>query len=572
RALVGVYARLAATARSLARARAARNPGVEAVPYASPEELTADLRIIDASLQASNAHPLAAGRLARLERAVSTFGFHLATLDLRQNAEIHEATVAELLAGAGVLRDYRALSEGERIALLSGELAHPRPLFSPFIEYSEQTRSELAIFRAAAEARRRYGSDAVRYAIISKTESVSDLLECALLLKESGLLRPRSDSGPAECELAILPLFETIDALRSSDALLEAAYRLPVYRELLRSRGELAEVMLGYSDSNKDGGYLTANWELYRAERRLVALHRRFGLGLRFFHGRGGTVGRGGGPSFEAVLAQPEGAADSGFRLTEQGEIIAAKYSDAELGRRNLETLVSSAMLVALAPSAPAEPDEERWEDAFEAISKRAFAAYRALVYETPGFTEFFRTSTPIHEIAELNIGSRPSSRKPSKRIEDLRAIPWVFSWSQSRVALPGWYGFGAAVEGWVHEDVAEAEARERLLHEMFAGWPFFRTVALNLDMVLAKTDLAIASRYAELVSDEELRARIFEAIEAEHARTLRWLLRIIGESELLAGNPPLSRSLENRLPYLDPLNHLQVELLRRFRAGETDE
>ncbi len=571
RALVGVYARLAATARTLAGKHPPIRAGVEAAPYPGPEAFAADLRTIAASLSAGAARPLADGRIARLERAASAFGFHLATLDLRQNSEVHEATVAELLAAAGVHAEYASLDEPERIALLAAELSHARPLSSPYIEYGDRTKGELAVFRAAAEARERYGHRAVQNAIISMTESVSDLLECALMLKESGLLR-RGDDGRLSCGLAIIPLFETIADLRRSPALLEEAYELPVYRELLASRGDLQEVMLGYSDSNKDGGYLTANWELYLAERRLVALHRRLGVRFRFFHGRGGTVGRGGGPSFEAILAQPEGAADEGLRLTEQGEMIAAKYSDSELGRRNLEALVSAAMLASLAPRTPDEAHERRWEEALEAMSRRSYAAYRELVYETPGFVEYFRASTPINEIAELNIGSRPASRKPSQRIEDLRAIPWVFSWSQSRVAIPGWYGFGSAVEGWVAEAGADAPAREALLREMFASFPFFRTIVQNLDMLLAKTDLGIASRYAELVRDAAIRARIFGAIEAEHARTERCVVRITGESEHLAQNPTLARSLRSRLPYLDPLNHLQVELIHRYRTGDADE
>jgi phosphoenolpyruvate carboxylase len=343
---------------------------------------------------------------------------------------------------------------------------------------------------------------------------------------------------------------------------------MPLYREWLKSRGNLQEIMLGYSDSNKDGGYLTANWELYLAQRRMVALHRRERLRFRFFHGRGGTVGRGGGPSFEAILAQPAGSSDEGFRLTEQGEIIAAKYSDPELGRRNLETLASAAMLAALAPPVEDAAFESHWQAALEAMSAHSLAAYRRLVYETPGFVEFFRAATPISEIAELNIGSRPASRKPSQKIEDLRAIPWVFSWGQIRVALPGWYGFGSALQAWAGDD----DASLGVLKEMFARWPFFRAVVQNLDMLLAKTDLAIAARYVDLVPDKALAARIFGEIEGEWKLTERWLGRITGQKAFLEKNPALARSIRNRFPYLDPLNHLQVELLRRYRAGEADE
>jgi phosphoenolpyruvate carboxylase len=568
KALIGVYSRLAATAQALAGLRAARPPEAEAPAYASPAEFAADLDVIHRSLSVGCTAPLADGRLARLRRSLDAFGFHLATLDMRQNSDVHEVTVAELFARAGVHADYLSLDEAARVALLTAELSHARPLVSPHIAYSEQTASEIAIFRAAAEARRRYGPDAIRHAIISKATSVSDLLECALMLKEAGLLRPAGDEAPAQLDLAIIPLFETIADLQAADRVLAEAYALPMYREWLKSRGNLQEIMLGYSDSNKDGGYLTANWELYLAQRRMVALHRREGLRFRFFHGRGGTVGRGGGPSFEAILAQPAGSSDEGFRLTEQGEIIAAKYSDPELGRRNLETLASAAMLAALVPPVEDAAFESHWQSALEAMSAHSFAAYRKLVYETPGFVEFFRAATPISEIAELNIGSRPASRKPSQKIEDLRAIPWVFSWSQIRVALPGWYGFGSAIEAWAGAD----PARLALLQEMFARWPFFRAVVQNLDMLLAKTDLAIAARYVDLVPDKTLAARIFGAIEQEWKLTERWLQRITGQKEFLEKNPALARSIRNRFPYLDPLNHLQVELLRRYRAGDADE
>jgi phosphoenolpyruvate carboxylase len=326
--------------------------------------------------------------------------------------------------------------------------------------------------------------------------------------------------------------------------------------------------MLGYSDSNKDGGYLAANWALYRAEVDLVEVFRRAGVRLRLFHGRGGTVGRGGGPSYEAILAQPEGSVRGQLRLTEQGEVRAAKYADPELARRNLEALVSATLESSLldveglgddAPAAYAVMDE---------LAERAQEAYRALVYGTEGFVEWFRAATPISEVAELNLGSRPASRTASTGIEDLRAIPWVFSWSQARIMLPGWYGTGTALTGWIGDD----PGRLGHLRDLHGRWPFLRTVLSNMDMVLAKTDLRIARRYADLVPDAALRDRVFGAIEAEHERTVRVLLAITGHDRLLADNPPLARSIRNRFPYLDPLNHLQVELLQRWRAGDHDE
>jgi phosphoenolpyruvate carboxylase len=325
--------------------------------------------------------------------------------------------------------------------------------------------------------------------------------------------------------------------------------------------------MLGYSDSNKDGGFLTANWELYKAEVELVKVFARYGVKLRLFHGRGGTVGRGGGPSYQAVLAQPPGSVAGQIRITEQGEVIASKYSDPDIGKRNLETLVAATFEATLL--VPAAVEQTAHLDVMEELNTTAFAAYRGLVYETPGFVQFFRTATPITEIADLNVGSRPASRKRTDRIEDLRAIPWVFSWSLSRMMLPGWYGFGAAVESLL---ASRGERGLLLLQEMYRDWPFFRAMLSNMDMLLAKSDISIASRYAELVTDTELRERVFSRIEEEWRRTVRQLLAITGQKELLETNPTLSRSLRNRSPYIDPLNHLQVELLRRYRAGETQE
>jgi len=561
-ALVGLYARLAATARALAGYVPPRAPHVEGTVYASPDAFAADLATIEASLSSHGAQALAAGRLSPLRRAVDVFGFHLAALDLRQNADVHEAVVADLLARAGVCDDYRALAEPSRVELLARELAQPRLLHSPFQAYDERTRSELAIVEAAARAHAAFGPRVVPHYVISKCESVSDLLEVAVLLKESGLL------VDGRLVVDIVPLFETIDDLAHAAEVMRAAFALPLYRGWLATRGQLQEVMLGYSDSNKDGGYVTSNWALYRAELALVAAFREAGVTLRLFHGRGGTVGRGGGPAHDAIVAQPPGAAAGGLRVTEQGEIIASKYSDPELGRRNLETLVAATLELALLDAQPLGSRAAAYHDAMERLSAHACRAYRALVYETPGFVDYFRAATPIAEIARLNIGSRPASRTASSRIEDLRAIPWVFSWGQCRLMLPGWYGFGRAVDALVAEYAGAIE----LLAEMHVRWPFFRSVLSNMGMVLAKTDLAIASRYAELVPDAALRDAIFGRIADEHSRTLRHLRAITGEEVLLADNPTLARSIRNRFPYLDPLNHVQVELLRRFREGQTDD
>ena len=562
RALAGIYARLAASDEALAGRRAALQPSARRPPYASAQELAADLEVVDRALAEQGAGRLAQGRLARLRRLVSVFGFHLAPIDLRQSSDEHQACVAELLARAGVEAHYAALDEEARIALLARELAGPRPLRSPHLEYSQRVQRELAILDAAAEGRRRFGARAVPHYVISHCESVSDLLEVGVLLREVGLLMPGAPSGLG---MDIIPLFESIADLERSGAIIDRALKLPLYRSWIESRGGEQEVMLGYSDSNKDGGYLASSWSLHEASTGLVRVCHAHGVRLRLFHGRGGTVGRGGGPSYDAILAQPADSVDGALRLTEQGEVIASKYADPETGRRNLETLAAATLEASLG----ARPHGERERDAkaMEQLSSLAYRAYCALVKETPGFLDYFRASTPIAEIADLNIGSRPSARRGSARLEDLRAIPWVFSWSQCRLMLPGWYGFGSAVEQWLARPGSDLEQ----LRAMHQRWAFFRSVLSNMDMVLAKTDLAVASRYAELVPDEPLRRRVFGDIAAEWHRTRHWLAQIAGRAELLADNPTLARSIRSRFPYLDPLNHLQVELLRRYRAGDTD-
>ncbi|MCG6873522.1 MAG: phosphoenolpyruvate carboxylase [Betaproteobacteria bacterium] len=567
-ALVGIYARLAATAETVCAVSAEPPPMVRQPPYREAAELARDLACIRASLSTHGCEALGDGRLDLLQRAVAVFGFHLASLDLRQNADVHEVVVAELLAKGGTCDDYLALAENERVELLERELASARPLRCEYVQYAETVDSELACLRAAHAVIERHGARAIENYVISKCESVSDLLETALLLKEAGLFVPDADGRPRALALNVVPLFETIADLRQSPEIMAAALALPRYRAWVAERGMYQEIMLGYSDSNKDGGYLTSNWELHKAQIRLIETCGAAGVTPRFFHGRGGTVGRGGGPSHDAILAQPAGSLALGLRVTEQGEMISAKYSDPALGRRNLEAIAAAALEGGLVPALPEGELDPAFHETVEALSGIAYRAYRSLVYETPGFEEFFRAATPIRELSDLKIGSRPASRKASSRIEDLRAIPWVFSWSQSRLLIPGWFGFGTAVTEWLAEH-PDGLAR---LQEMNRRWPFFSTLLSNLDMVLAKTDLGIASRYAELVDDVALRDGVFARIAAEHAAATRCLLEITGQSTLLEANPTLARSLRDRLPYLDPLNHLQVELLRRFRSGTDDE
>ena len=564
RAITGMYARLSATASGFGHNDIARHAVGDAPAYGSVEEFAGDLSILHRSLVSNGSGALARGRLRRLRRAVDVFGFHLASIDLRQNSDVHQRVVAELFEKAIPGTAYETLSEEQRVALLVEEIRTPRLLTSPYLEYSEETTKELAIVHEAAQAHRRYGQAALPNYVISKASDPSDILEVALLLKEAGLLRPRE----GEMAVNIIPLFETIADLRHCSRVMDDLFALPDYMRLLRSRNQAQEVMLGYSDSNKDGGYLTSGWELYKAETELVEVFKRHGVALRLFHGRGGSVGRGGGPSYQAILAQPGGAVQGAIRITEQGEVIAGKYSNPDLGRRNLEILAAATLEASLLHSSQPAPRDE-YLKAMEELSESAYRVYRALVYETEGFERYFWESTVIGEIANLNIGSRPASRTNSRRIEDLRAIPWVFGWAQCRLMLPGWYGFGSAVKAFLDK---YPDTGLSLLREMYREWPFFQALLSNMDMVLAKSNIAIASRYSELVEDEALREAIFPRLRHEWEDSIETLLTIMEQETLLDKNPLLARSIRNRFPYLDPLNHLQIELLKRHRSGDADE
>jgi phosphoenolpyruvate carboxylase len=555
RALTGVYARLAATYASLTGETPSRSATAAAEAYDGPEALRTDLQIVLDSLIQQHGPAFEEGSLPDLIRAVDVFGFHLASLDMRQNSAVHARVVTELLRAAGVVEDYQALPEEARNELLTRELGHGRLLASPFAVYSAETRGELEILAAAAEMIRRYGPVAIGSYIVSNTTSVSDLLEVYVLLKEVGLFTP---GAPSAGQVLAAPLFETIDDLRAASGTMERYVATPLVGRLLASRGVM-EVMIGYSDSNKDGSYLTSNWELHKASVELAAVAERASLRLQLFHGRGGAVGRGGGSSFDALLAQPRGTINGRIRVTEQGEVVANKYADPELARRSLETLAAGVVLASLrgrgTEISPAQGE------AMGALAGAAMSHYRALVYDTPGFADYFHAATPIAEIAGLNIGSRPTSRQPSGRIQDLRAIPWVFSWSQSRAMLPGWYGFGSAVE-------ASGVALNQL-RDLHGTWPFLATTLANMEMVLAKGDLSIARRYSDLVADKALARAIFGRIEAEWDRTVQALLEITGQSALLERNPELAAIIRTRLPYIDPLNHLQIELIGRLRRGD---
>jgi len=559
RALTGIYARLAARYERTLDRVAPRPASVAGEPYEDAEQLRADLFALADSLGRGGGGLLAAGGLlGRLIREVETCGFHLATLDLRQNADVHARVVSDLLRVAGVESDYLALDEASRVSLLRRELASQRLLASPFAVYADETASELAIVRAAAEAHELYGPASMTAYIVSKCDSVSDLLEVNVLLKEAGLYRPpAADEAP----IMIVPLFETIDDLANAARVMTAWLSLPEVAATARSRA-YQEVMVGYSDSNKDGGYLTSVWSLHQATQALARVFEDAHLAMQIFHGRGGAVGRGGGSSFAAIRAQPKGTVQGRIRITEQGEVIAAKYGTRESAASNLEAMTAATLLASLETSAASPAEAARFAAAMDVLSRDACRAYRGLVYQTEGFNTVFRQMTPLAEITELNIGSRPASRTTSDRIEDLRAIPWVFSWAQARVMLPGWYGVGQALQAFADQGV---------LREMVAAWPFFQSTLDNMEMVLAKSDMAIAERYVTLVEDRELGARIFGRIREAWFAAHDGLLSVTQQTRLLEKNPALDASIRLRLPYIDPLNLLQVELLKRHRAGERD-
>ena len=556
RAITGMYARLAATYQKLFARAPPRAATVSAESYPDAQSLCADLEVLQASLRSESKIARGSAALSRLVRAVETFGFHLATLDLRQNADVHARVVAELLKVAGVSADYQSLDEAARVELLRRELASERLLASPFAAYSPETLAELAIVRASAEAHQRYGPDCITNYVISKCESVSDLLEVNVLLKEAGLYRAR----PAAAAIMAVPLFETIGDLQRAPQVMEQWLGLAETAAITATHG-YQEVMVGYSDSNKDGGYLTSVWSLHQATRTLADVFATAATPMQIFHGRGGAVGRGGGSSFAAIRAQPHGTVRGRIRITEQGEIIAAKYGTVESAATNLDSITAATLLASLESSGLSAESAKRFAAAMQGLSNEAFSAYRSLVYETAGFTTFFRQMTPLAEISELKIGSRPASRSSSQRIEDLRAIPWVFSWAQARVMLPGWYGVGQALRA------ADGE----LLREMLDAWPFFRATVDNLEMVLSKSDMGIAARYLTLVEDQAIGATLFGRIRDMWTMTQDSLLAITGQSRLLEHHPVLDASIRLRLPYIEPLNLLQVELLKRHRAGERD-
>ena len=551
RAIAYIMARAMGKARSLGLGMGCKFGFLE--PYATVEEFLNDLKKLQRSLHENGSQLLAEGRLANIIRSVSVFGFHMMPLDLRQHGGKHADVVAELFQHAG-LEDYNSLNEEQKQAALLRELSHQRPLYSPFITYSDHTRHELAIFNEARKIKDEFGEDAVTQSIISNCEQPSDLLALALLLKESGLLVV--ENGKPHSRINIVPLFETIEALENACPVMETMFRLDWYDALLESRGNIQEIMLGYSDSNKDGGYVTSSWCLYQAELGLVELFKKYDVRMRLFHGRGGSVGRGGGPSYQAILAQPAGSVAGQIRITEQGEVITAKYADPGNAQRNLETLVAATLEASILPDKK-DPDAKLMQD----LSDVSFKYYRELITH-PDFIDYFLQTSPIQEIATLNLGSRPASRKTLARIQDLRAIPWVFSWMQNRLMLPAWYGFGSAVETLCEGNPDTLAA----LREHAQSNPFFQAMLSNMEQVMAKTDITLAGNYAGLSESPDKAKVIFGMIKEEYQRSRKALLDLLQTEELLRDNRSLARSLALRIPYLNALNGLQVAMLKRLR------
>jgi phosphoenolpyruvate carboxylase len=526
------------------------------VAYRRSEELLADLELVRDSLLADGESDIAQGKLATLIRQVQVFSFHFAALDVRQHSERHAHALAELLQTAGLLQeDYRALNESERVHILEDLLRDPRVLPRHGLKLSAETSHVLETFDTIRQAREEFGTNAVTCYIISMARTLSDLLEVQFFCKEAGIVG-----------LPIVPLFETIDDLRSCTEVLESAFTHPIYRVLLDSCHCQQQVMLGYSDSSKDGGILTSGWELYQAQSRLASLGARYSIGITIFHGRGGAIGRGGGPIYEAILGQPPNTANGRIRITEQGEMLSFKYGLHAIAMRNLELVVAGVAESSIPQILLSEPPipivSEDWSAAMNRLSASAYACYRRFIYENPAFLRYFEQATPILELGWLNIGSRPARRTTGRNIEELRAIPWVFSWMQSRYVLPSWYGVGSALE----EYVAENPEHLAQLQQMYRAWAFLRAFLDNLQMTLSKADMHIARHYSLLVEDEVLRRKLSDEIEQEYERTQRMVLKIVGSKALLDNAPVLQRSIRLRNPYVDPLSHFQVALLRRLR------
>jgi len=547
----------------LAAVRKASAPPV----YQNAQQLWDDLKLVRDSLRANQAM-LAATAIDKLMRQVAAFGLHLAQLDLRQHSDRHLAALTEITRALGFAKDYGQMSEDERTQWLTNELSTPRPLVAFDADYSAETIETLNVFRVARRALDEISQRGIRTYIVSMTREVSDLLAVLVLAKEAGLFVCDGAS-----RLAVAPLFETIEDLQRAPDVMRRLFENPVYSRVLASQSDLQEVMIGYSDSSKDGGILTSSWELFKAQESLWDVARAHNIELRLFHGRGGTIGRGGGPTHEAILAQPPRTVAARIKTTEQGEVISGKYSLPDIALRSLE--LTTGAVIAASVQQQTQVDDARlvqWKTIMEEVSADAFDAYRRFVRETPGFYDYFVSATPVEELQHMRIGSRPTKRKQgSKSMDDLRAIPWVFGWMQSRHILPGWLAVGTALENFISK---KPRANLQVLREMYEGWPFFRTTISNIEMALAKTDFQIARQYAETLVSPDLRQQIFALLEDEYDRSCHTVIQVTGEKRLLEKQPVLQRSIAVRNPYVDPMSYLQVELLARLRAhkGKAEE
>ena len=530
--------------------------------YLTAEELEQDLLIIKNSLLENNGDTLIKGDLEELLSAVKIFGFYLASIDMRQDSSVYEACVAELLKSANIENNYSELSENEKCDLLLNILKKdPRPLsINDENKQSEELKKELLIFKTARELKDKLGNNIIKQNIISHTTSISDLLELAIMLKEVGLV------GSDFARLQLVPLFETIEDLENSYEIMDNYLALDIVKKWVKDNKDYQEIMLGYSDSNKDGGYLSSGWSLYKAQQDLSSLGNKHGIKITFFHGRGGTVGRGGGPSYDAIISQPLGSVQDRIRLTEQGEIIAAKYGNKDAAYYNLETLFSAVIERMNADMVNIDiRDIPEIKEMMDEIVEDSYKTYRKLVFEDPNFYNYFFEATPIKEVSSLNIGSRPASRKKITDIGGLRAIPWVFSWSQSRIMLPGWYGVGTAFSNFINKESGNIDK----LRTMYKDWPFFTSLLSNVDMVMSKSDMEIAKEYANLCKDDKTK-EVYDKILKEWKLTKQVVLDISEHKEFLEDNTYLTKSLENRLQYFNTLNLLQIELIRRAREEET--
>ncbi len=537
--------------------------------YRAPSELLADLGVIENSLRDNQGDRIADGPLADLAIQVQVFGFHLAGLEVRQHSGRHTAALTEIFRRQNICPDYQALPEAEKFALLAREAANPRPLLPRKLDFSPETNEVIETLRVMARMQEEVSLEVCENYVISFTNQASDVMAVLLLAKEAGLIKPKTASG-AETEslLHIVPLFESVEDLRHSPDLMRQLYNTPVYRDCLAPYNQLQEIMIGYSDSNKDGGFLTSNWELYKGQQTLAEISRAEGVDLRLFHGRGGAIGRGGGPANRAIMAQPPGTLNGRVKVTEQGEIIFARYANPEIAHRHLEQVTNAVFRASLSPKVRAgrSGSEETQTAIMENLSRRALAVYRGLVYQNPHFRQYFLQASPINEIGRLNMASRPVSRGVGNSIGDLRAIPWGFSWTQNRHYLPGWYGCGSALYDFLTEEPDRHDQNLATLQHMYRDWPFFRTLLDNAQRSLGAADINIAQLYSRLVTDEAIRHEIFGLIETEYNRTISAILQITEHEAILDSVPVLQRSIRLRNPYVDPISFVQVGLLQRQR------